>query len=89
MLARGLSVRDIEDAVKDESRLLRFAHASAVSAFLSNELVAMVDWRSPCTAIEHEPAYSILDSAVAGRAHMARFFGFEGNSVRQCELWAA
>jgi hypothetical protein len=42
MLARGLSVRDIEDAVKDESRLLRFAHASAVSAFLSNELVAMV-----------------------------------------------
>jgi hypothetical protein len=31
-----------------------------------------------CTAFEHEPAHSILDSALAGRAHMARFFGFEG-----------
>ena len=79
LLARGLSVRDIEDAFEDESQLLRFANASAVAAFLSNGLIGMVSRRSPCTPSRHEPTHPILDSAVAGRSHMARFSGFDGN----------
>jgi|SRR5580700_11088545 hypothetical protein len=35
-------------------------------------------WRGR-TAFENDPAYSLLDSALAGRAHMASFSGFEGN----------
>jgi hypothetical protein len=49
----------------------------------------MVGQRSPCTAFEHEPAHSILDSALGGRAHMARFSGFEGNPYDGAKLWAA
>jgi hypothetical protein len=49
------------------------------SAFLSNELIAMVAEVCLKRPSEHEPAHSILDSALAGRAHMARFSGFEGN----------
>ena len=55
LLARGLSVRDIEDAFKDESQLLRFANASAVAAFLSNGLIAMVSRRSLRTASHMNP----------------------------------